>query len=146
MTTPLSGRDVAQRITEGLAGAVSLCDGSCMWVRPESIEKVARFLRDAPGLDFDYLVSVTAVDFWDHFDVVYHLGSIQRNHSLVLRCQLSGRQGLELPSVIGVWRGADLQEREIYDMFGIQFTGHPNMKRLLTWEGFPGHPLRKDWL
>ncbi|MBI4288592.1 MAG: NADH-quinone oxidoreductase subunit C [Chloroflexi bacterium] len=146
MTTALSGRDVAQRLSDQFPNMVNLCDGSCLWVKPEAVAEVAKFLRDTPGLDFDYLASLTAVDFWDHFDVVYHLASLQRNHTLVLRCQLPGRQNLALPSVVDVWRGADLQEREAYDMFGIQFTGHPNMKRLLTWEGFPGHPLRKDWL
>lgn len=146
MTTPLSGRDAAQKVTEQFPKAVSLCDGACLWVDPVSIVEVARFLRDTPGLEFDYLVNLTAVDFWEYFEVVYHLASIKRNHSLVLRCQLQGRQELLMPSVVEVWKGADFQEREVYDLLGIRFSGHPNLSRLLTWEGFPGHPLRKDWL
>lgn len=146
MTIPLSGRDVAQKIVEQFPKAVSLYDGACLWVESDSIVEVARYLRDTPDLEFDYLVNLTAVDYWDYFEVVYHLASIKQNHSLVLRCQLQGRQELAMPSVVEVWRGADFQEREIYDMLGICFSNHPNLRRLLTWEGFPGHPLRKDWL
>lgn len=146
MTTPLPARDVAQKIAKQFPGAVSLCDASCLWVEPDSLVEVARFLRDTPGLELEYLVNLTATDYWDYFEVVYHLASLRDNHSLVLRCQLPGRQNLVMPSVVGVWRGADFQEREIYDLLGIHFSGHPNLKRLLTWDGFPGHPLRKDWL
>ena len=71
---------------------------------------------------------------------------MQNNTSVVIKSKVFGREELSAPSVISVWQGADLQEREIWDLMGIHFEGHPNMKRVLLWEGFPGHPLRKDFL
>jgi NADH-quinone oxidoreductase subunit C len=77
---------------------------------------------------------------------VYHLTSLSRNASTVLKVRLYGRGALALASVTSVWAGAELQEREIYDLLGVSFTDHPNLKRMLTWEGFQGHPLRRDYL
>ena len=77
---------------------------------------------------------------------MYHLTSIVNQHDTVVKTRLYGREELSMPSVYHVWRGADFQEREIWDLMGIRFNGHPNMKRLLLWEGFEGHPLRKDFL
>ena len=78
--------------------------------------------------------------------MVYHLTSIEHNHSLVLKTRCYSRDNPTLPSVVGLWRGADFQEREIYDLLGISFEGHPNLRRIALWEGFDGHPLRKDFL
>ena len=86
------------------------------------------------------------MDYIEHFELVYHLLSLRRNSSLVVKSRVPGRENLEVPSVYEVWKGADLQEREVWDLMGIYFDGHPNMKRILLWEGFPGHPLRKDFL
>jgi NADH-quinone oxidoreductase subunit C len=77
--------------------------------------------------------------------VIYQLTSFPHNHSATIKARVYGREGPELPSVTSLWQGADLQEREIWDLMGIRFTGHPNLKRVLLWEGFPGHPLRKDF-
>ena len=107
---------------------------------------VCRFLHDDPDQAFELLSSVTAVDYVEFFDVVYHLTSISRNASAVLKVRLYGREALSLASVTSVWSGAELQEREIFDLLGVSFDGHPNLKRLLTWEGFQGHPLRRDYL
>ena len=71
---------------------------------------------------------------------------MRRNQSAILKARCYGRDELAVDSVIDIWRGAELQEREIYDLMGIRFEGHPNMKRILLWEDFPGHPLRKDYL
>ncbi|MBI2165657.1 MAG: NADH-quinone oxidoreductase subunit C [Chloroflexi bacterium] len=114
-------------------------------VRPEAVREVCRWLKVESGLELDYLVAITAVDFVDHFEVVYHLASIGRNHSLVLKTKVFGRETPAVPSVVEVWQGADLQEREVWDLMGVRFEGHPNLKRILTWEEFPGHPLRKDF-
>ena len=146
MTQPLSGREVAQRIAQELPGAVLLADGNSVWVRPGSVAQVARFLKEAPGLEMDYLNNLTAVDYLDYLEVVYHISSLKHNHSLVLRVQCWGPEEPEVVSVYHVWRGADLQERECYDMFGVRFVGHPNLKRLLFWEGFEGHVLRKEFV
>ncbi len=105
----------------------------------------ANAIRDKLG--FNYLSSVTGVDylgFGDHLEVVYHAYRITGGPALVFKAQ-TPRENAEVPSLIEVYPGADLQEREAYDLFGIRFHGHPNLKRILLWEGFSGHPLRKDW-
>jgi len=107
--------------------------------------EVARTMRDELG--FDYLSSATAVDYLgisDHMEMVYHAYRTTGGSSLVFKAQ-TARENASVPSLIDVWPGADFQEREAYDLYGIQFPGHPNMKRILMWDGFEGHPLRKDW-
>ena len=96
-------------------------------------------------IDFDYLTNITAIDYYDYFEVVYQLTSLKQNRSLVLKTRCYGRENPVLPSLVSLWRGADFQEREIYDLMGIRFEGHPNMKRIVLWDGFPGYPLRKDY-
>ena len=144
MIKTLSGAEVARQIGEQLPDTVTGSDDTTVFVRSEAILDVARFLKQ--NLDFDYLVSITAVDFLDHFDVVYHLRSIKNNYGVVLRTKCADRQSPSVPSVVSLWQGADLQEREVYDLMGISFEGHPNMKRIVLWEGYKGHPLRKDFI
>ncbi|MFQ5826315.1 MAG: NADH-quinone oxidoreductase subunit C [Dehalococcoidia bacterium] len=146
MTTPLASPEIAQRIGEELPQAAPRAEGAAVLVEPSSLLEVARFLRETPGLDFDYLASITAVDYLDYFEAVYRLVSMEHNHSLVLKARCGDRENPSLPSVVGLWRGADFQEREVFDLMGIRFEAHPNLRRILTWEGFPGHPLRKDFL
>lgn len=108
---------------------------------------VARGLKEREEFCFDALTLLTTVDYIDHFEVVYHLRSLPHNRTGVIKLRCGeGRGDAFVPSVISVWRGADLQEREAYDLMGVRFDGHPNMKRLMLWEGFEGHPLRKDYL
>ncbi len=142
----ITGQALAERLNEALDSPVDRWDGDAVWVQPSSVEQVARFLKDDEGLDFQYLNAISAVDFIDCFDVIYHLTSFRRQHKAVVKARLYGRESLALPSVYSVWRGADLQEREVWDLMGIHFQGHPNMKRIMLWEGFDGHPLRKDYL
>jgi NADH-quinone oxidoreductase subunit C len=113
-------------------------------VAPARLRDVAARLKDTPGLDFDLLVGVTAVDYEDRFEMVYHLRSLKQGHTLVLKVSL-GREDPVVPSLVPLWQGATLQEREVYDLFGIRFDGHPNLRRLFLWDAFPGHPLRKDF-
>ena len=112
----------------------------------ESVLDICRFLNQTAGLDFDYLTNLTAVDYLDYFEVVYHLVSLKHNHSLVLKARCFNRDNPAIPSVTPIWGGADFQEREVYDLLGINFDGHYNMKRIFLWEGFQGHPLRRDFL
>ena len=142
----LANNELAERLGVAVQDSVDHWDGDAVWVKPSCVEAVARFLRDDPELDFQFLNSISAVDFIDHFEVVYHLTSLRREHTAVVKTLLAGREELSLPSVYHVWRGADFQEREVWDLMGIRFEGHPNMKRIMLWEGFEGHPLRKDFL
>ena len=146
MTKSLAGADVARRINAELPGSVIESRDGDVRIELASIPNVARFLRDEEGLEFSFLSSITAVDYVERFELVYHLTSLKFNQSIVLKANCYGRDELSAPSVSGVWRGADFQEREVWDLFGIRFEGHPNLKRILLWEGFPGHPLRKDYL
>jgi NADH-quinone oxidoreductase subunit C/D len=106
--------------------------------------EVATALRDDFG--FDLLSSVTGVDYFpDKMEIVYHLYKTTGGPGLSFKVQLPRIDPMEIPSVCGVWPGAEFQEREIWDLFGIRFSHHPDLRRILMWEGFAGHPLRKDW-
>jgi NADH-quinone oxidoreductase subunit C len=113
-------------------------------VPPEQLLAVCRMLRDDPELKFDYPGSITAIDYLDYFEIVYQLRSFTHHHDVNLKCRTE-REVATVPSVVPVWPGADFQEREIYDLMGVTFTGHPNPTRILLWDEFEGHPLRKDF-
>jgi NADH-quinone oxidoreductase subunit C len=146
MTKQLAGSEVAKRIGEQLPGAIIGNDDSAVLVESNSILEVCRYLNQTPDLDFDYLINLTGVDYLDYLEVVYHLASLKHNHSLVLKARCYDREQPIVPSITSVWQGADFQEREAYDLVGIRFEGHPNMKRIFLWEGFQGYPLRRDYL
>ncbi len=116
--------------------------------RDRSHEALA-WLKDAPGQDFNYLTDVTAVDYRDPerpLEVVYQLRSLHRKADLRVKVALDKREPLEVRSVVDLWRGADWLEREVYDMFGVTFVGHPDLRRILMWETYAeGYPLRKDF-
>jgi len=142
----LSGREVAEWLEAGAPGSVERWQEQTVWVKPPSIAEVARFLRDNPSLDLQFLNSISAVDFIEYFEIIYHLTSLRQQHTAVVKSRVYSREAPSLPSVYHVWRGADFQEREIWDLMGVRFDGHPNLKRIMLWEGFEGHPLRKDYL
>ena len=146
MTTALTGKDASAKLAQRFASSIIQADKDYVLVKPEAMPEIVSFLKTAPGLEFDFLNGVPAVDYFDYFEVVYHLTSMKHNQSLVLKTRLQGRDNLSVPSIIKIHQGADFQEREIYDLMGIKFEGHPNMKRIMLWDGFEGHPLRKDYL
>jgi NADH-quinone oxidoreductase subunit C len=146
MTVALSGEKIARQIGKKFPESVVQSGPDSLLVKSESWLEIAGYLKTAPRLDFDYLTHITAVDYYDYFEVVYQLTSIKHNHSLAVKTRCYERDNPTLPSVVSLWRGADFQEREIYDLMGISFDGHPNLKRIVLWEGFEGHPLRKDYL
>jgi NADH-quinone oxidoreductase subunit C len=118
-------------------------------VAPAELHALLDFLRDDPALRFDFLTDLTAVDGqglgWEpRFKVVYHLYSTTRNHRLRVRVPVGGEQPT-VPSAVRFWPVADWLEREVWDMFGIHFEGHPDLTRILLYEEFEGHPLRKDY-
>jgi NADH-quinone oxidoreductase subunit C len=143
MTTALSADKIAKQIGEKFPDAVIEAGAASLLLKADQLLAVAEYLNKTPDLAFDYLNYVTAADY---FEVVYYLVSIKHNHGLVLKVRCYDRENATLPSVTGIWRGADFQEREIFDLFGISFEGHPNLRHIVLWEGFEGHPLRKDFL
>jgi NADH-quinone oxidoreductase subunit C len=143
-----------ERLGETIAGALA---GSVLghWVAddeltlvatPHNIVKVMGFLRDDERFQFVSFTDITAID-WParerRFDVVYHLLSPKLNQRVRIKIEVG--EGAAVPSIISVFPGADWFEREVYDLYGVLFSGHPDMRRLLTDYGFEGHPLRKDF-
>jgi NADH/F420H2 dehydrogenase subunit C len=112
-------------------------------VKGENLVELAQHLRDEE--EYDYCSSITGVDYPDRFEVVYHLYSTSKEGGPVILKVHAQRENPEVPSVVGVWPAANWQEREAWDLMGICFSGHPNLTRVLMWEGFEGHPLRKDF-
>jgi NADH-quinone oxidoreductase subunit C len=153
---------LALRRNPGPAGQDSLL------IAPDDLVAVCQVLRATPDLDFDFLTNVTGVDWPDpakadavavpaedtpvaacgFLEVVYHLYSTARRVGpLVLRARTADRAtGVRIPSVVAVYRSAEFQEREIYDLFGVIFTAHPDLRRILMWDEFLDHPLRKDYV
>ncbi len=144
-TTVLSGHDVAARIEGVFPGVVLEASDIYVIVPADRVLEIAYFLRDDADLDCKFLNSLAAVDWVTYFEVVYNLSSLAKNHTLTLKAR-AGHERPIVPSVVKVWMGADLQEREGFDLMGIVFEGHPSLKRIFLWDGFPGHPLRKDFL
>jgi len=120
-----------------------------VYVARERLLEVMTWLKETPGQEFDYLVDITAVEFRDRerpLQVVYFLRSLARRADLRVKVELDGAGDLTVDSVWSLWRGADWLEREVYDMFGITFRGHPDLRRILMWETYAeGFPLRKDF-
>ena len=121
-------------------------DNGFIYSDPEFLYQLCKELKQNELTQYNYLKSISAVDYIEYFELVYHLDSMINNTSIVIKTKIYGRNNLSVKSVISLWKGAELQEREIWDLMGIYFHGHPNMKRILLWEGFKGHPLRKDFL
>jgi NADH-quinone oxidoreductase subunit C len=123
-----------------------------LWMRvpAERLLAVAKFLRDDPRTKFEQLCDLTCVDYLgypgaeDRFGVIYALVSLTHGHRLWLKVFVNDPQP-EVPSVTSLWRGAEWPEREVYDMFGVRFTGHPDLRRILLPQNFTAYPLRKDY-
>jgi NADH-quinone oxidoreductase subunit C len=118
-----------------------------VWIKRDSIVEAGKFLRDNPDLKFNLLTDVTGVDWYPsepRFEVIYQLFSIPRKARLRLKVRLAG-DDTRISSVISVWPSCNFFEREVFDLFGIQFEGHPYMKRIMMPEDWKGHPLRKDY-
>lgn len=143
MTHVLSGKEISSKLSE--FGDFTEINDVSVWIPKEDVLPICDFLKNDFESKFDFLRSISAVDYIEYFEIVYHLVSLELNHSCVLKTRCYGREDVFLSSVITVWKGADLQEREIWDLMGVRFEGHPNMKRILLWDGFEGHPLRKDF-
>jgi NADH-quinone oxidoreductase subunit C len=149
--TPIASSVAALRAEFGDAitrHAVS-CGDTIVYVDRARVHDVLAWLKTDPGQRFDYLTDVTAVEYRDPerlLEVVWQLRSLPRKADLRIKVELDKRGPLEVPSVWDLWRGADWLEREVYDMFGVTFVGHPDLRRILMWETYAeGYPLRKDF-
>ena len=125
------------------------CGDTIVYASKTRSHDVLAWLKQTPGQQYDYLTDVTAVEYRDPerpLEVVYQLRSLPRKADLRVKVALDQREALEVRSVVDLWRGADWLEREVYDMFGIVFAGHPDLRRILMWETYAeGYPLRKGF-
>ena len=125
------------------------CGDTIVWVERDRAHEILAWLKTTPGQEFNYLTDITAVDYRDPeypLEVVYQLRSLGRKADLRVKVALDKTESLAVDSVYDLWRGADWLEREVFDMFGVHFTGHPDLRRILMWDTYAeGHPLRKDF-
>jgi len=146
VTKTITGLDIAHRIEQKFPGAIEEAIPEAATVTAKKLLEVSSFLRDDPELRFEFLSSLTAVDRLEYLEVVYHLTSIRLNQMTAIKVKAADRENPRVPSVTPIWPGANLQEREAYDLMGIVFVGHPDLRRVFLWDGFDGWPLRKDYL
>jgi len=149
MTARDSAASLAQRFGRDVLRVFDSCGDIIVLVARDRAHEILAWLRDDPSQTFDYLTDVTAVDYRDPelpLEVVYQLRSLARKADLRVKIPLDKQGDLTVDSVVDLWRGADWLEREVYDMFGVTFRGHPDLRRILMWETYAeGYPLRKDF-
>jgi NADH-quinone oxidoreductase subunit C len=146
----MSGSVAAARVRERFAGAI-VSEGDfrgeeTISVKVEALHDMAQFCRDELG--FDYLLDISSIDHFGEdprFELVYELYAMLTGTHLRLKAMLPGEDNAAGPTVSDLWPTADWHEREVYDMMGIRFEGHPDLRRILMWEGYPFYPLRKDF-
>ena len=163
---------VKKQFTDRALFATEYRGETTLMVKVSDMHQVMRFLRDDPECDYDLIVDICGIDYMDYparpslpqgpeaegltgrFGVVYNLVSVTHNRRLLVKVHLDpsidthGNEqdpALHLPSVTDIWPGAEWMEREVYDMFGIRFDNHPDLRRILLWESYPAYPLRKDY-
>ncbi len=146
MTAATGGAQLADTLAIQVPEMVMVSDEVSVLVEPDNLWDVCSYLKTDDAHRYDLLNLITAVDYVEYFEVVYHLTSITRNATAVLKVRCYSRAEPTVPSICDLWRGALMHEQEAYDLMGIVFTGHPDLRRILLWEGFEGHPLRRDYL
>ena len=138
--------DSVKFIESKAAGKSSIIEGKeALFVSPNNWIEIAILLKNESELGFDYLMCISSYDKGDNkiYGVAYNLFSTTKNHYLEVRVEVE--DGISIPSVVSLWQTANWHEREAYDMMGIQFEGHPNLKRILLSDDWEGHPLRKNF-
>jgi NADH/F420H2 dehydrogenase subunit C len=139
--------ELKQTLAELLPGVTPSVEGGILFVSPGDLIAVCRCLKESERFGIDYVADLTAVDYPpERIEVVYHLYSMAKRHGPVTLKVKVPRDNPVVPSVTPLWRGAEFQEREVYDLYGVRFEGHPDLRRILMWEGFEGHPMRKDYV
>ena len=168
----ISSEDLKTALTDLLPGVSLTVEGAALLVAPADLLAVCRCLKETERFSCDYVANLTAVDYLPaapsqgaqpsasqagppdpsgggqpgRIDVVYHLASMSKPHGpITLKVQVP-RDKPVVASVTPIWRGAEFQEREVYDLFGVTFEGHPDLRRILLWDEFKGHPMRKDYV
>ena len=144
-----SAARLRQQFGDAIERVTVSCGDTIVHARAAEAHAVLAWLRDDPAERYDYLTDVTAVDYRDPerpLEVVYQLRSLERRADLRVKVALDKAGELAVDSVVDLWLGANWLEREVYDMFGVTFRGHPDLRRILMWETYAeGHPLRKDF-
>lgn len=144
----MTNEEFQQHLEGLLPGLVTEQVGGWLHVQlsPEQWSAMAPHLKNDPALRLDFLFCLTGVDWKTHLSVVYHLRSTELGHTLVVKVKLEDREHPELLSVWNLWRTAEFHEREAYDLFGIRFVGHSDLRRLFMTDDWKGWPLRKDYV
>lgn len=144
----MTNEELQQHLEGLLPGLATEQVGGWLHVQlsPEQWSAMAPHLKNDPALRLDFLFCLTGVDWKTHLSVVYHLRSTELGHTLVVKVKLEDREHPELLSVWNLWRTAEFHEREAYDLFGIRFVGHPDLRRLFMTDDWKGWPLRKDYV
>jgi NADH-quinone oxidoreductase subunit C len=145
VTALLSGEVVAERIRASVPDGVREVRQEHLVLEPGHMFEAMRVIRDDGVLDGKFLVQLCSVDAVTRIDVVYHFSSLAQNHIFQVKVPADHEQP-RVASITPLWIGANLQEREAYDLMGVVFDGHPDLTRLFLWDKFPGHPLRKDFM
>lgn len=135
---------------QGAIGRAAVsCGDTIVYVKAANLSKVMVFLKEGPDQEYNYLVDITAVEYRDPerpLEMVYELFSLARRAQLRVKVELDKSEELVVDSLVPLWNGANWLEREVFDMFGVRFAGHPDLRRILMWETYAeGHPLRKDF-
>jgi NADH-quinone oxidoreductase subunit C len=145
----LTLRKLREKFADSILETHSFRGDDTAIIAPQALVAVCRLLKEDPELDYNFLMDLTAVDglqlnLKPRFEVVYHFFSLSKKNRVRIKVPADGRNP-EVDSIVRLWPGADWYEREVWDMFGIKFRGHPDLKRILMYEEFQGHPLRKDY-
>ncbi len=138
--------DILKEIEAGVPGAKLQMEGNALIVDRTSLLGIARFLKENDTYGMDYVSCLTGVDYKDYLECVYHFYSMEKKHGPICLKVRVKPEDPKIPSLVPLYRGAEYQEREAYDMVGIVFEGHPDLRRILMWDGFAHYPLRKSYV
>jgi len=139
--------DDLKMIVEKRLGVTVGVDQGRLIVEAKDLPRVCQWLRDESDYRLDYVANLTAVDYPpDTIEMIYHFYSMAKKHGPAAITVRLPRANPTVPSLVPLYRGAEFQEREVYDLYGVKFEGHPDLRRILMWDGFEGHPMRKDYV
>ena len=115
-------------------------------ISPPQLKALALKLREEEAMNFDYMFCLTCVDYPEHMMMVYHLRSMNQKHEMVLKVKIDDRENPAVDTLCDIWRTAEFLEREVFDLFGVEFNDHPDLRRILLDDDWKGYPLRKDYV